>query len=61
MKRSSVTVQADLFNEVPAPPAFPKSHPNHDELVELLAKLLREVILISPQQIETERANDDQD
>ena len=59
MKRSSVTVQADLFNDVPAPPAFPKSHPNHDELVELVAKLLREVTLIPTQQIETERTNHD--
>ena len=46
MKRNRVTAQADLFNNVPAPPAFTNSHPRHDELVELLAKLLREVVQI---------------
>jgi hypothetical protein len=61
MKRNSVAVQADLFNNVPAPPAFSNSHPRHDELVELLAKLLREVVQIPLEQTQIEGGSHDQD
>jgi hypothetical protein len=43
MKPSSVAVQTDLFNNAPAIPAFPSSHPRHDEIVTLLVKLMWEV------------------
>lgn len=43
MKRSNVGIQTDLFSNVPTPPAILNSHPHHDEIVELLAKLLWEV------------------
>lgn len=43
MKPSSVAVQIDLFNNAPALPAIPSSHPCHDEIVSLLVKLLWEV------------------
>jgi hypothetical protein len=42
MKRSKQSIQADLFSSVPAPPrASLELH--HDELVELLSRLLWEV------------------
>jgi hypothetical protein len=44
MKRSNVTVQSDLFSSVPAPPVVTGLQHHHDELVELLSKLLQEVV-----------------
>ena len=61
MKRNSIAVQTDLFNNVPAPLAFPHSDPRHDELVKLLAKLLREVVQIPQGQAPSEGGNHDQD
>lgn len=61
MKRSSVAVQTDLFNNVPAMLAFPNSHPHHDEVVRLLAKLLKEVAQITLEHTQAEEMNHDQD
>ncbi len=44
MKRSSLPVQTDLFSGGPAPPVVTSLQAQHDELVELLSKLLWEVV-----------------
>ena len=43
MKRGSVPVQCDLFGNVPTAPALGILQRHHDELVELLSRLLWEV------------------
>jgi hypothetical protein len=44
MKRGNVQEQTDLFTNVPAPPAAATLQLHHDELVDLIGRLLREVI-----------------
>jgi hypothetical protein len=44
MKRSNVQEQADLFSSGPEPPAMTTLQNHHDELVELLGRLLWEVV-----------------
>ena len=43
MNRSNLCVQHDLFSNVPAPPTLTSLQLQHDELVELLSRLLWEV------------------
>ena len=43
MKRSNAQEQTDLFSNVPAPPALATLQLHHDELVELISRLLWEV------------------
>lgn len=43
MKRSNVPVQSDLFTDPPAMPALTSLQQNHEELVDLLSRLLWEV------------------
>jgi hypothetical protein len=44
MKRCSVQEQSDLFNNVTSPPALTSLQEHHDELVDLLGRLLWEVV-----------------
>lgn len=44
MKRSNVRVQTDLFSDAAAPPALTSLQNNHDQLAELLSKLLWEAV-----------------
>ena len=44
MKRSDVQDQFDLFSNMPAPPAMAALQHHRDELVELLGRLLWEVV-----------------
>jgi hypothetical protein len=60
MKQTSVAVQTDLFNGAPAPPALSSLQHNHDELVSLLSRLLREVVVSPPQTIEENAREQDQ-
>ena len=46
MRRSNAIRQADLFNNVPAPPAITTLQLHHDELVGLIGNLLREVVQV---------------
>jgi hypothetical protein len=45
MRRSNEQEQNDLFSNLPAPPAMTTLQLHHDELVDLIARLLREVVL----------------
>jgi hypothetical protein len=44
MKHSNVQEQSDLFSNVPAPPALATLQLHHDELVDLISRLLWEVV-----------------
>ena len=44
MKRSNIQEQADLFSNVPAPPGLTTLQHHRDELVDLIGKLLWEVV-----------------
>ena len=44
MKRSNVQEQADLFSNVPAPPGLTTLQNHRDELVDLIGRLLWEVV-----------------
>ncbi len=44
MSRTNPSVQRDLFSNVAAPPALTSLQLQHDELVELLSRLLWEVV-----------------
>lgn len=44
MERSNVQEQADLFRNAPAPPGLTTLQHHRDELVELIGRLLWEVI-----------------
>lgn len=44
MKRSNPPVQTDLFSTMPAPPAMVTLQLHHDELVDLISRLLWEVV-----------------
>ena len=61
MKRSSVAVQTDLFSNPGPSPTLLKSHPCHDEVVELLARLLWEVARSPLEQAQSEGQSHDQD
>ena len=60
MKRSNPTVQHDLFSSVPAPPALASLELRHDELVELLSRLLWQVAS-SPEPDPLQERRDDED
>ncbi len=60
MKRSNPTVQHDLFSSVPAPPALASLEIHHEELVELLSRLLWQVAS-SPDPIAPQERRDEQD
>jgi len=60
MKRTSVALQSDMFNGVPAPPVVSSLQHNHDELVNLLSSLLWEVI-VDPQPQATKENTHEQD
>lgn len=44
MKRSNVQEQVDLFSSVPAPPGLTTLQNCRDELVDLIGRLLQEVV-----------------
>ena len=44
MKHGKVQEQADLFSSVPAPPGLTTLQNHRDELVDLIGRLLREVV-----------------
>lgn len=44
MKHSNAQEQTDLFSNVPAPPALATLQLHHDELVDLISKLLWQVV-----------------
>lgn len=44
MKRCNVSEQSDLFSNVTAPPALTSLQEHHEELVDLLGRLLWEVV-----------------
>jgi hypothetical protein len=60
MKRSNVQEQPDLFNSVPAPPGLATLQRHRDELVELLGRLLFEVVQ-DPSVIATKESGHEQD
>ena len=60
MKRSNAIVQHDLFSSVAAPPAVASLELLHDELVELLSRLLWQVAS-SAEPVPFEESRDDQD
>ncbi len=60
MKRSSLCVQSDLFSSVPAPPAFASLELHHNELVDLLSRLLWQVAR-SMDETMTQESRDEQD
>ena len=60
MKRSNPAVQNDLFSSVPAPPAIANLELHHDELEELLSRLLWQVAS-SPDPIQPQESRDEQD
>ena len=44
MKHGSVQEQSDLFSSVPAPPRLTTLQHHRDELIDLMARLLQEVV-----------------
>jgi len=60
MKRSNPIVQHDLFSSAPAAPPLANLEIRHDELVELLSRLLWEVAQ-SAQEIMTKESRNDED
>ena len=44
MKRSNVQEQVDLFSSVPAPPGLTTLQHNRDDLIDLIGRLLWEVV-----------------
>jgi hypothetical protein len=58
MRRSNEQEQNDLFSNLPAPPAMTTLQLHHDELVDLIAKLLREVIQGQPTQASQENTHE---
>ena len=58
MKRRNVSMQSDLFSSSPTVPVLTSLQHNHDELVELLSKLLREVVQDRPAKIFEENSHD---
>lgn len=60
MKRSSVPAQRDLFCSLHAPPTLMSLELRHDELVDLLSRMLWEVVS-SVDQTMPKESPDDQD
>ena len=60
MKRSNPIVQHDLFSSAPPAPALTCLELHHDELVELLSRLLWEVAR-SPDRTMIKETRDDED
>ena len=60
MNRSNPSVQCDLFGSVSAPPALTSLELQHDELVELLSRLLWEVAQATEPSM-TKVSDDEQD
>jgi hypothetical protein len=58
MKRSNLQDQPDLFSDVSAPPALRTLQIHYDELVNLISKLLQEVILDTTSQASKEDAHE---
>lgn len=59
MKRSNPIVQHDLFSSVPAAPPLTSLEIHHDELVELLSRLLWEVARSAQETMNKEGRNDE--
>jgi hypothetical protein len=55
MNRRNVPSQSDLFTGDPAPPVVTSLQRHHDELVDLVSKLLQEVVLDPLVQVEKEK------
>lgn len=58
MKHSNAQEQADLFSNVPAPPALATLQLHHDELVDLVSRLLWEVVQGPTTQASKENAHE---
>ena len=58
MRQSSVPVQTDLFSNVPAPPALSSLQHCHEELVDLVSKLLWEVAQGQDAHVRGEKAHE---
>lgn len=58
MKRSNVREQTDLFSNLAAPPAMMTLQVHHDELVDLIGRLLREVVQDPTTQASKENARE---
>jgi hypothetical protein len=58
MRRSNEQEQNDLFSNLPAPPAMTTLQLHHDELVDLIARLLREVVQVGSTQASQENAHE---
>lgn len=58
MKRSNPPDQFDLFSSIPAPPAMATLQHQHDELVELLGRLLWDVVQGPIQQVNKENVHE---
>jgi hypothetical protein len=60
MKRSNAQEQPDLFSSVPAPPGLTTLQHHRDELVDLIGRLLWEVIQ-GPSSTATKESSHEQD
>jgi len=58
MKRRNAQEQTDLFSNVPAPPALATLQLHHDELVDLISRLLWEVVQGPTTQVCRENAHE---
>lgn len=58
MKHSNAQEQTDLFSNVPAPPALVTLQLHHDELVNLISRLLWEVVQAPTTQVRRENAHE---
>ena len=58
MKRSNLQVQADLFGSTPARSTTAALQLHHDELVDLVSRLLREVVQAPTTQATKERVHE---
>jgi hypothetical protein len=58
MKRGNAQEQTDLFSNVPAPPALTTLQLHHNELVELIGRLLWEVVQGPATQASKENAHE---
>lgn len=58
MRRSNEREQADLFSNVPAPPAMKTLQLHHNELVHLVGRLLWEVVQVPTSQASKESARE---
>ena len=58
MKHATAQEQTDLFSNAPAPPALATLQLHHDELVDLISRLLWQVVQGPTNQVCTENAHE---